>query len=118
MQRTWVFVDNLDSFLCTEYLSDFVSACISRARMRRVVYYGSIYHIAETFSDSWPGIRKIMNNIQNVAILSVPPYDRAILKETYDISEELIKKIASSKPGEGIVSTKKGFVPFNVESEI
>lgn len=114
VKRCWVFVDNLDYYLCTEGLSSFVSSCITRARTLGVVYYGSIYDVANVISGSqYSAVRKIINNIQNVAILPAPPYDRSILKELYKIPEQVIEKTATMMSGEGIASTGKEFAEFS-----
>lgn len=110
-----IYVDTVDLLLQSTATSDYLISIMDRAEKLRIQVTLVVGNAAKIVANSRTVIDFdfLLKRIQYYKLLSMGPIERKKFVDTLNISTQLIPYFSNRSPGEGILVTPTGNLPFN-----
>lgn len=109
-KRTWVYIDEIYLLFQNQYSREFLFKLFKRARKYGAVLTGITQNVEDLLRSD--DARAMLANTDFLILLNQAPTDREILASVLKLSDQELRYISSSPPGQGILSIDHIFIPF------
>ena len=109
-KRTWLYIDEIYLLFANEYSAEYLYQLFKRARKWGGIITGITQNVEDMLRSDMA--RTMLANADFIILFNQSPTDREILKDTLKLSDQEMRHISSSPPGQGILGLDHKWLPF------
>lgn len=109
-KRTWVYIDEIYLLFANEYSAEYLYQLFKRARKWGGIITGITQNVEDMLQSDMA--KTMLANVDFIVLFNQSPSDRETLRDTLKLSDQEMRYISSSPPGQGIIGIDHKWLPF------